>query len=214
MAEGLRLIGYGPSVYTRIVRMALMEMGLRATYGEADPFAQTPDPMLSALSPFGRVPVLQHADFTLTETTAILRYLDQISAGPSLVPRDPQAAAQMAQVIGIVDFYGYVPLVRDVFAHGYYLAHVGELSDPARVRHGLHAAQPVLQALNGIAEDAQVLSAKRFSLADIHLAPMMAYFTKVPEGAQMLAQFGALQTWWAETQSRASLLATDPETHQ
>ena len=34
--------------------------------------------------PFGRIPVLEHGDFRLSETQAILRYLDRILPQPSL----------------------------------------------------------------------------------------------------------------------------------
>ncbi len=214
MAEGLHLFGYGPSVYTRIVRMGLIECRLTAAYTEVNPFADTPDPTLAQITPFQRVPVLQHARITLTETAAILRYLDQISTGTSLVPQDAAAAAQMAQVIAIVDFYGYVPMVRDVFARGFYLAHLGEAADASRVAQGLHAAVPVLQALDAIARDGCVLNAKAFTLADIHLAPMLEYFTKVPEAARVLGQYAALSSWWGVARRRASLIATDSLTHQ
>ena len=214
MADGLHLIGYGPSVYTRIVRMALIEMGLSATYAEADPFAETPDPLLAQVSPFGRVPVLQQGDFTLTETSAILRYLDQISPAPSLVPQNAQAAAQMAQVIGIVDFYGYVPLVRQVFAHGLYYASVGLTPDEEVLECGMIASEPVLNAFETIAQQGRVLNAQAFTLADIHLAPMMDYFAQVPAAKALIDQRPALAAWWHMAKQRPSLMKTDPRAHQ
>ena len=214
MAEGLHLIGYGPSVYTRIVRMALSEMRLHATYTEADPFSVMPDPLLAKVSSFGRVPVLQQGDFTLTETSAILRYLDQISGAPSLVPKDARAAAQMAQVICIIDFYGYIPLIRDVFAHGYYYTSVGATPDPEKLERGLTASEPVLRALETIAQEGRVLQATAFSLADIHLAPMVDYFVKVPVAKALLDEKPALFAWWKTVERRPSLVATDPAAHQ
>ena len=119
MAE-LTLVGFRYSVYTRIVRMALSEMSLKADYVEADPFADPPDPVLTEYTPFDRVPVFCDGSFCLTETAAILRYLDRLGPRPTLVPRGPKAAARMAQVIGIADAYCYGTLVRQVFSHGYY----------------------------------------------------------------------------------------------
>src|ERR1700730_14959945 len=55
--------------------------------------------------PFGRVPVLEHGDFRLYETQAILRYLDAVLPGPALQPQEPRAAARMNQIAGIVDWY-------------------------------------------------------------------------------------------------------------
>src|SRR5882757_5925997 len=55
--------------------------------------------------PFGRIPILDHGDFRLYETQAILRYLDAALAGPALQPKDLRAAARMNQIAGIVDWY-------------------------------------------------------------------------------------------------------------
>ena len=209
MAEGLILNGFGPSVYTRIVRMALIEMGLDADYVECDPFSEVPDQTLAALTPFGRVPVLQQGDFTLPETTAILRYLDALATGPSLVPQDPRAAARMTQVMGIVDSYAYLPLVRDVFSHGFFRPLIGAAADAQRVEAGCTAAHPVLQALESIAAEGLVLNGG-LTLADLHLAPMMDYFNRVPEAARMLADHPSLSAWWDGIKGRTSLAQTDP----
>ena len=56
-------------------------------------------------NPFARVPVLDHGDFRLYETQAILRYLDAILPGPALQPKEPKALARMSQIANIVDWY-------------------------------------------------------------------------------------------------------------
>jgi glutathione S-transferase len=48
------------------------------------------------------------------------------------------------------------------------------------------------------------------SLADLHLAPMMSYFVRVPEGNAMLANFPALSAWWGWISAQDSLRMTDP----
>ncbi len=210
LSAALQLVGYGPSVYTRIVKMALIEMELEADYIETNPFAETPDPLLARYTPFDRVPVLVHGDFQLTETAAILRYLDQLSAGPSLVPKDPKAAARLAQIIGIVDADVYWSMVRGVFSHGFYYAHLGLDPDPAKLAAGLEAAKPALGVLEDIAAEGLQLQGAGFSLADLQLAPMMAYFTKAPAGARLLKEYPTLSRWWDVAQTRPSLMATDP----
>jgi glutathione S-transferase len=67
---------------------------------------QAPD-SYGELQPFRRVSVLQHDGFTLHETGAITRYLDEAFPGPSLPPKDTQARARMAQIISVVDAYVY-----------------------------------------------------------------------------------------------------------
>ena len=40
-----------------------------------------------ALHPFDRVPIFQHGDFTLYETSAIATYVDEAFEGPALSPK-------------------------------------------------------------------------------------------------------------------------------
>lgn len=210
MDDRLILIGFQYSVYTRIVRMALLELELDADYVEADPFCAQPNPELSRHTAFGRVPVLRHGAFTLIETSAIVGYLSDLSTRRSLCPKAPQARARMRQIIGIIDAYGYQPMVRDVFSHGFYRPHFGEGFDPDNVTRGLAGSHPVLTALDGIAQEGLQLNGRDISLADIHLAPMIAYFTMVPEATKLVAEFPALSAWWSTLQNRSSLAGTDP----
>ncbi|KYF79637.1 hypothetical protein BE11_04395 [Sorangium cellulosum] len=55
--------------------------------------------------PHAKVPVIEHDGFTLYETQAILRYVDQVFPGEPLQPGDPREAARMNQIVGIVDAY-------------------------------------------------------------------------------------------------------------
>ena len=206
----LTLIGFRYSVYTRIARLGLIETGLSASYVEVDPFADTPDPALARHTPFGRVPVLRHGDVTLTETAAILRYLAAVGEGAYLVPNDPKAAARMAQVMGVVDAYGYWPMVRQVFSHGFYQPAMGEAADPEEISHGLAGAAPVLTLLEEIAAEGRVLGGGQITLADLHLAPMVDCFVRVPDGAAALAAHPRLSRWWEGVADRPSLRATDP----
>jgi len=46
-----------------------------------------------AISPLGKVPVLDHDGFTLPDTSVICRYLDRVAPEKSIYPADPQAEA-------------------------------------------------------------------------------------------------------------------------
>jgi glutathione S-transferase len=190
--------------------MALVELGLEAEYIEANPFSEVPDAELSRHTPFGRVPALRHGAFTLTETAAIVGYLHELTASQALRSRGPQGIARMIQVIGIVDAYGYRPMVKDVFSHGFYRPQMDEGFDPDKVASGLEESRPVLQTLEMIAQEGLQLTGQAISLADIHLAPMIDYFTKVPEAVEMLSVFPALSKWWVHLRERPSLILTDP----
>lgn len=206
----LTLIGYRFSIYTRIVRLVLAEKRLRATLVEVDPFRPPLPADFLALNPFGRVPVLQHGPFTVFETGVICRYLDEALPGPVLQPHDPRDRARMAQVVAIADADGYRPLVRQVFAQRVFRPAEGLMPDPAEIAEGLEAAVPVLGVLDGIAQEGRVLGPEGITLADLHLAPMIAAFVQAPEGADLLADHPALAGWWERIRGRASLGDTDP----
>src|SRR5580692_6009962 len=86
------------SPYGRAVLLALEEK--RAAYRLVPVVPKTlRSPELLARHPFGRVPVLEHGDFRLFETQAIVRYLDRVLPGPALTPPEPRSAARMDQLM-------------------------------------------------------------------------------------------------------------------
>jgi glutathione S-transferase len=210
MADPVTLHGYGFSVYTRIARMVLEEKGVAYTTEEVDPFAERLPDGYRRLHPFGRVPALCHGAFTLYETGVIARYVDGGFDGPALTPSSPKAMARMAQVVAILDQYGYWPMVRQVFAHGVFRPRRGEAADPAEIAAGLEASGPVLSALEAIASEGLVLTDSHLTLADCHLAPMMDYFAALPAAAEKLSAHPSLSAWWARLSKCPSLARTDP----
>src|SRR5262245_8729510 len=146
----LVLHGYHYSVYNRIARLALAEKGVAYDRAEVNPFAPDVPASYLALHPFGRVPTLVHDGFALYETGAITRYIDRAFPGPALQPADPRALARMDQVIGIVDSYGYWPMVRQVFAPRVFRARSGQPVDEAEIAAGLAASAKVLAALDSL----------------------------------------------------------------
>ena len=110
------LHGAAYSVYVRIVRLALAEKGVAHDHEEVDIFAAGgPPPEHLVRHPFGKIPTLSHDGFTLFETAAICRYIDEAFDGPPLLPRDARGRARAAQVIGLLDAYGYRAMVWDVY---------------------------------------------------------------------------------------------------
>jgi glutathione S-transferase len=175
---------------------------------EVNPFAPDVPASYLALHPFGRVPTLVHDGFALYETGAITRYIDRAFPGPTLQPADPRALARMDQVIGIVDSYGYWPMVRQVFAPRVFRARTGQPVDEAEIARGLAASAKVLAALDPLM--GPLVGDNGLTLAELHLGAMMAYFTLAPEGATALAQHPRLAAWWRRVSARPSFAATDP----
>ena len=206
----LVLHGYRYSVYVRIARLALAEKGVAYDRVEVNPFSPDVPAAYLALHPFGRVPTLVHDGFALYETGAISRYIDRAFPGPKLQPEEAHALARMDQIIGVVDSYGYWPLVRQVFSHRVFRPAIGQPTDDAEVARGLVGAAKVLTALEALASPTAFLVGPALSLADLHLGAMTAYFTAAPEGTALLDRYPRLAGWWRRLQTRPSLPATAP----
>ena len=207
--KALHLTGYRHSVYTWIVRMMLAEVDLTAGYAEVDPFARPLPAWFTNISPFGRVPVLRHGDFVLYETAAITGYLETLAPLRAEITT-PRAQARLRQVIGIVDAQAYPVLVRQVFSHGWFRPRFGEVTDARVLQEGLDRAPRILSALDDIAQEGQQLSQAGATRADLHLAPMLDYFARVPEGARMLGGYPALDSWLTWMRAQESFRVTDP----
>src|SRR5262249_8185731 len=98
------VIGIPGSPFMRAVIAALIEKDQPWRLVRLAPGAsKQPDHL--ARHPFGRVPAIEHDGFSLYETQAILRYIDDVFPRPALTPADPRAAARMNQAIGVNDWY-------------------------------------------------------------------------------------------------------------
>ncbi|MGR3452738.1 glutathione S-transferase family protein [Pseudooceanicola sp.] len=206
--SGVTLHGFRYSVYVRAARMALSERGVAYRLDEVNPF--DPDDAGRNPHPMNRVPVLDHGGFRVFETSAILTYVAMAFPGPPLIPTAPPARARMVQAQGITDAYAYWPLVRQVYSAAVFGPALGQPRDEATLARGLSAAAPALYMLEEIAAEGLVLNGADLSLADLHLAPMIAAFTAAHEGYRALAAQPALHRWWQDMVRRDSLAATEP----
>ncbi len=209
MSDTVTLHGYRYSVYQRVARLALHIKDVPHDLVEVNPFGDL-DPAYLALHPFGRVPVLTHGPFTVFETRAITRYIDEAFPGPPLQPTSAQAVARMDQVLGIIDSYGYWPMIRQVFAQRVFRTLEGQTANEAEVASGLLASHKVLSVLDGFAGEGLVLNGSALTLADCHLAPMMDYFVRAEEGRAALSEHPALSRWWERVTNLPTMRATDP----
>lgn len=191
--------------------MMLVEKNIAYSFCPANPFNDPPDAPLPALTRFARIPVLRHGAFVVSETRAILSYLDHLKPGKPMRPTDPRVCARSEQVMGILDAYGYWPLVRQVFAHRVFRPLEGLEADEAEVARGLADARPVLDALNDIVAEGLVLNMRGMTLADIYLAPMLDYFAMAGEGRAMLSGRGDLKDWLDWVRTTRSFRETVPD---
>ena len=204
----IQLLGLRISVYTRIARLALEEKKVPYELEEVDIFADSgpPDAYL-ALNPFGTIPCLRYGDFHLYETAAITRWVDEVFSGVSLQPDSSQARARMNQVIGILDSYGYRPMVWDLYVQRSVIPASGGSADENVIAAALPRIRLVLEQLEGFGEGSLLLG-DAITLADLHLYPMLRYFVETPEGRGMLRDFPRLAGWLETMIVRPAVQAT------
>jgi glutathione S-transferase len=206
----VELHAYRFSVYSWIARLVLTEKGVSHDYIEVNPFAMDLPSEYLTKHPFRRVPTLVHDGFVLYETAAITRYIDETFPGAALQPTAAHSRARMTQIVSVIDAYGYWPMVRQVYSHRVFRPRGGQPADENEIRAGIMASERVVGALEALAEDRGYLVADQLTLADLHLAPMIAYFTAAEEGRVVLARHRKLSVWWNSMQSRTTVTATDP----
>jgi glutathione S-transferase len=200
------LFGAAYSVYVRSARLALEEKGIPYRLEEVDVFAPGgPPPSYRERHPFGRIPAFEHEGFRLYETGAITRYVDEAFAGPRLQSIGPQHRARMNQVLSILDNYAYRTLVWDIFVERVRAPKQGRPADEQKIAAALSKAETCLDALQAIMKGGDNLAGDELTLADLHAAPMFAYFRLAAEGAAMLARRPALRSWWMRIAERSSV---------
>ena len=204
------LFGAAYSVYVRVARLALAEKQVRYRLHEIDIFAAGGPPAEYAdRHPFQRIPAFEHDGFRLYETGAITRYVDEAFAGPPLMPAAPRARARVSQIISIIDSYGYRPLIWDIFVERVRAPAQGREADEAKIAAAVPRAQTFLRALQDLADSSgPYLAGSDVTLADLHAAPVFAYFTLAKEGRDLLALQSHLRAWWQVMRERPSIAAT------
>ncbi|PTV97344.1 maleylacetoacetate isomerase [Rhodobacter aestuarii] len=101
----IKVHGYFRSSSAYRLRIALNLKGVKTDFTSVHlrkDGGQQKTPAFRALNPQALVPVVQEGDFRLTQSLAIIEWLDETQPGPKLMPEDPNLRAQVrafAQVI-------------------------------------------------------------------------------------------------------------------
>jgi glutathione S-transferase len=159
--------------------------------------------------PFGRMPAFEHDGFVLYETQAILRYLDRVLPQPALTPTDPKRAARMDQVMNINDWYLFQGVGNVIIFHrviGPQL--MGLKPDEAAIEAAMPKARTVFAELARLLGEQSFFTGAAISLADLLVAPAVAFFTGTPEWTELGAPHANLAEWLARMEARPSMQAT------
>ena len=206
----LTLWGFNGSTYVRTVRMLLAEKGV-TDYEQVQVNVLKGEPKSPEhlqRHPFGKVPVVDVEGFRVIETPAITRYLDAVLSGPSLVPSDPKDVARMDMVTCIIDSYGYAPLIGGVVAYHLFPDFVGGKNKEMH-QAGMENGKKVIGELMRIKGGSPYLAGQDVSIADLYLAPILAYVAMTPHKSEFL-ELSGVQAWWDSVSGRESFRSTQP----
>ena len=205
MAE-LQIIGGPQSNFVWATRIVCTEKGVPYQHVIAMPHT----PEVDAIHPFGKIPVMRHGDVRLCESRAIIGYIDRMFDGPSLMPRDPVAAAQVEQWVSMICTTIDPLLLRQYYA-AYVLAARGNgIIDRARIEDALPKMAPHFTVLDRAVTKTGYLVGESFTLADAYLTPIVFYMKAVPESAALMAKTSHLGAYLDRQMARPSVQQTKP----
>ena len=204
------LYGAAYNVYVRAVRLALAEKGVVYQLVEIDLGAEEGAPANYLYSQsFMRIPAFEHDGFRLYEASAITRYINEAFDGPPLMPLSARSRGRVNQIISIIENYGYRPMVWNIFVERCRAATIGRSADEERIAAAIPQVAAALDALEQMTHaKGPHLGGKFLTLADLHLAAMLAYGALAPEGEELVRARPRLARWWAEMKRRPSMAET------
>jgi glutathione S-transferase len=202
----VEIIGFAPSTYVRVARMACEEKSVPYDLKPAPPHS----PEVLAIHPFGKIPVLRHGDFELCESKAIATYLDLSFPGPKLIPTEPRHAALTEQWVSLVNTRMDTTMVRTyLFAYIFPKTEDGK-PDRKVIDAVAQALQEEIGLLNKSVAKGGFLAGDSFTFADINVMPILFYLQKFPESAAAIAAAKPLADYYERLAARQSFQNTIP----
>jgi glutathione S-transferase len=208
--SSITVYGIPGSPFLRSVEIALREKGVDYQLHALVPGEHKSEEYLKR-HPFGRIPAFEHEGFTIYETQAIIRYIDEVFPTPPLTPGYSKARARMNQVIGIIEWY-YFPKAGAPIGFNRIIGPrlLGVPGDEQAVADAMPMARTCFAEFDQLLGDKAYLTGESVTLADIMLGAQLDLFMECPEGRELMAQTKHLSAWLKRMTSRPSFAATQP----
>ena len=202
----VEILGPAPSTYTRVACMVCEEKAIPYELKQQPPHS----PDVSAIHPFGKVPVMRHGDFELCELKAIATYLDLAFPGPKLIPTDPRHAALTEQWVSLVNTKMDGTLVR-TYLLNYIFPKTGDGTVDRKVIDAVvPAVKQEIDLLDRAVSKGGFLAGDSFTFADINVMPILAYLKNFPEAGAAIASAKSLSDYFDRMSARPSFQKTAP----
>ena len=177
----LTLCGFSASNYYNKAKLALMEKQI--PFEEELAWVGATN---IAESPLGKVPYLRTRHGAISESDAIIEYVDTLSSTTPLLPSDPFAAAKVRELCVYLNLHLEL-VARHLYPQAFF---GGKVSDASRDK-ALEQLRQNIAAFAKLARfDMPFIAGEQFSMADcsaiVHL-PLISSATKIMGGEDLLA---------------------------
>ena len=186
--------GFPRSTFVNIVRLVLTHKDVPYLFHDLESVMGKPEHL--ALHPFNRVPIFEHGDFTVYETSAIISYIDEAFEGPRLTPPGVRARARMSQWVSAVNSYYYHYMIYHVTHERLVFPELGIASDEKVVAHAMPKVELGLGVIEReLAHGEDYLLGSELTLTDFYLLPSTFAFSLTNEGKSLYPKFPAFSRW-------------------
>lgn len=177
----LTLCGFSASNYYNKIKLALMEKQI--PFAEELVWLGSTHP---AESPLGKVPYLRTRHGAISESDAIIEYVETLASNVSLLPADPFAAAKVRELCVYLNLHLEL-VARNLYPQAFF---GGKISDATRDK----TLEQLKKNIAGFAKlarfDTPFIAGDSFTLADcsaiVHL-PLVSSASKIMGGIDLLA---------------------------
>jgi len=162
----IKVHGHPLSPFVRKVLFALEIKGVE--YENVVVMPVDSSPAFRKVSPLGKIPVLQHDDFSIADSSVICRYIERVFPTPALFPADPKVEARALWVEEYADTK-VIENCAGLFQQRFLFPKMmGKATDQSIVDNIItHGMPPVLEYLESIAPESGYFVGDALSIADI-----------------------------------------------
>ena len=183
----LTLCGFPVSNYYNKVKLALLEKGV--PFAEEVVLTKSTDEAVINASPLGKIPFIRTEHGALSESQAILDYIEAVWPQPALLPTDAFAAAKVRELTTYIDWHLEMT-ARQLYGAAFFGAEPLSAANLARIRKQLETH---IAAFKKLAKFSPYVAGDSFTQADCAAfasLPQIGVATKAALGEDLLLAGG------------------------
>ena len=194
-----RLYHYPLSPFCRKVRLVLAEKKIEVDLVEERYWEQSLE--FLRRNPAGKVPILRVDGKTMTESTPICEYLDEMHPEPKLIPSDPQHRYEVRRLVAWFDDKFHTEVTTNLLYERVHKKVTGQgFPDSKNVKAGAKKIKFHLDYMNWLLEHRRWLAGDTMTMADFAAAAQLStldYISDVDWNRSSV-----VKDWYAKIKSR------------